>query len=53
MGFHDLPALSVVQLHPVILSVLNFTGALEGLSEQFTEIVVVGRVLESEVANIA
>jgi hypothetical protein len=31
--FHDLPALAVVQLHPVVLAILNLAGALERLRE--------------------
>jgi hypothetical protein len=30
----DLPALAVVQLHPVVLAVLDLSSALESLSEQ-------------------
>lgn len=48
-----LPALSIVQLHPVILAVLDLSGALESLGEQLAEVVVVGGILETEVANIA
>ena len=30
----DLPALAVVQLHPVVLAVFDLSGALESLSKQ-------------------
>lgn len=50
---HLLPALAVVELHPIILAILHFPGALQSLSEQLTQIVVVGCVLKTEVADIA
>ena len=36
VGFHYLPALSIVQLHPVILAVLDLASALERLSKELT-----------------
>lgn len=51
--FEDFPALPIVQLHPVIFSILYLSGALESLCEQFAQIVVVGRVFEAEVTDIA
>ena len=33
---HDLPALSVVQLHPVVFAVFDLAGALERLREELT-----------------
>jgi hypothetical protein len=53
MGLHYLPALSIVQLHPVVLAVLNLASALERLSEEFAQVVVVRCILEAEVANVA
>jgi hypothetical protein len=50
---HDLPALAVVQLHPVVLAILNLASALESLGEQLTQVVVVGGVLETEVTDVA
>jgi hypothetical protein len=52
VGLHDLPTLAVVQLHPVVLAVFNLSGALQCLGEELAEVVVVGGILESEVANI-
>jgi hypothetical protein len=49
----DFPAFSVVQLHPVVLPVFNLAGALKCLGEQFTEVVVVWRVLEAKVPDVA
>jgi len=46
------PALAVVELHPVVLAVLNLTSALESLSEEITKVVVIGSVLETKVANV-
>lgn len=53
VGLHMLPALAVVELHPVVLSVLDLAGALKRLREELTEVVIVGRVLETEVADVA
>jgi len=50
---HGLPPLAIVQLHPVILAVLNLTSALECLGEQLAQIVVVWSILKSKVADIA
>jgi len=50
---HDLPALPVVQLHPVVLAILDLAGALEGLGKELAQVVVVGGVLESKVADVA
>jgi hypothetical protein len=47
MSLQNLPALSVVQLHPVVLAILDLAGALESLSEQLAEVVVIRRVLET------
>lgn len=50
---HLLPALAVIELHPVVLAVLHLSGALQRLSEQLAQVVVVGGVLEAEVADVA
>jgi hypothetical protein len=50
---HDLPALAVVQLHPVVLAVFDLAGALECLRKELTQVVVVRGVLEPEVADVA
>ena len=44
--------LGLADLHPVVLAILHTTGILERLCEELTQIVVIGRVLEAEVANI-
>jgi hypothetical protein len=49
----DFPPLSVVQLHPVVLSVFNLAGALKCLSEQFAEVVVIRCVLKAKVPDVA
>ena len=49
----DLPALAVVQLHPVVLAILDLSSALESLSEQLPKVVVVGCVLKAEVTDVA
>jgi hypothetical protein len=53
VGLHNFPALAVVKLHPVVLTILNLAGALEGLGEELAQVVVVGSVLEAEIANVA
>ena len=49
----NLPALAVVELHPVVLAVLDLAGALERLREELAEVVVVRGVLEAQVADVA
>lgn len=52
VGLVVFPASAIVQLHPVVLSVFHFPRVFESLRQEVTEIVVVWRVLEAEVANI-
>jgi len=47
------PTLAVVQLHPIVLTVLNLSAVLQCLGEQITQEVVVRGVLESKVADVA
>lgn len=49
---HSLPAFTVVELHPVVLAVLDLTTVLECLSEQIAQVVVVGCVFEAKVADV-
>lgn len=49
---HGLPALAVVQLHPIVLAIFNLATILQCLSEQIAQVVVVGSVLKAEVANV-
>lgn len=49
---HSLPALAVVELHPVVLTVLDFATVLECLSEQVAQVIVVGCVFEAKVADV-
>lgn len=53
VGLHYLPALSIVQLHPVILAILHLASALERLREEFAQVVIVRGVLKAEVADVA
>lgn len=48
------PSLSriLVDLHPVVLAVLDVAGVLESLGKELAEVVVVGGVLEAEVADV-
>lgn len=52
VGLDSFPATSTVKLHPVVLAVFNLASVLQGLGEEIAEEVVVGGVLEAEVANI-
>ena len=49
----SLPALAVVELHPIILSILNLAGALESLGEEVAKVVVIWSILKSKVPDIA
>ena len=49
----SLPALAVVELHPIILSILNLASALESLSEEVAKVVVIWSILKSKVADVA
>jgi hypothetical protein len=53
VGLHYLPALSIVQLHPVVLAVFNLPSALERLGEEFAQVIVIGGILKAEVTDIA
>jgi len=46
------PALAAVELHPVVLAILDFASVLQRSSEEFAEVVVVGLVLEAQVADV-
>lgn len=50
---HGFPALAIVQLHPVVFTILNLARALQGLGEELAEVVVVGCVLEAQVTDVA
>ncbi len=47
-----LPPLSVVQQHPVVYTVLDFASVLESLGEEVSEEIVVGSLLEAELADV-
>ena len=34
VGLAGFPASSIIELHPIVLAILDFTGLLESLSEQ-------------------
>lgn len=53
MRLQDLPSLSIVELHPVVLAILDFSSALQGLGEELAKVIIVGSVLEAQVANVA
>jgi hypothetical protein len=49
-----LPALSIVQLHPIVFAILHLArNVLECLGEKVTQMIVVGGVFETEVADIS
>jgi hypothetical protein len=53
MSLHHFPTLSIIQFHPIIFAILNLASALESLSEQLSEVVIVWCILESQVTHIA
>lgn len=48
-----LPTPPIVELHPVVFSILDFSGILQGLGEQVPQVVVVWGVLETQIADVA
>lgn len=52
MLLDSFPSLAVVELHPVILSILNLASIFQSLGEKIAEMVVVGGIFEAKVANI-
>lgn len=53
MLLHMLPTLAIVDLHPIVIAVLDVPNVLKCLSEQVSEIVIVRRVLETKVSDVA
>ena len=51
-GAWYIPAFAVVQLHPVVVAIFHFARGLQCLREEVAQVVVVGRVLEAEVADV-
>ena len=47
-----LPALAVVEHHPVVHAILGLARIFKNLGEELSQEVVVGRLLEAELANI-
>jgi hypothetical protein len=54
MILHRVPPLSriLVDLHPVVLAILDVTSVLQGLSKELTKVVVVGGIFETEVSDV-
>ena len=46
------PALAAVELHPVVLAVLDLASVLQRSGEEFAEVIVIGLVLKAQVANV-
>lgn len=55
MILHRVPPLSriLVDLHPVILAILDITSVLQGLGEELSKVVVVGGIFETEVSDVS
>lgn len=53
MLFHILPTFTTVEFHPVVVAILDVSYVFESLSEQVPEIVVIGRIFEAQVTNVA
>lgn len=47
-----LVAPAVVQLHPVVLSILDLPSVLQSLGKQVPEVIVVGGVFKTKIAHI-
>ena len=47
------PPSTVVQFHPIVLSILNFPSVLEGLGKKIPQVIVVRGVFETKIAHIA
>jgi len=52
MQLHEFPAFAAVQLHPVVFSIFDLASVLQDLSEEITEIIVIGSVFETKVPDI-
>lgn len=50
---HRLPTFAIVQLHPIVFTVLDLARILESLSKEFSEVVVVWGVLKPEIPDVA
>ena len=50
---HLFPAFAIVELHPIILAVFYFAGALECLCKQLAQVIIVGSVLEAQITDVA
>jgi len=46
------PALAAVELHPVVLAILDLASVLQRSGEEFAKVVVVGLVLKAQVADV-
>lgn len=46
------PSPSTIELHPIIFAILHFSSVLERLREEVSQKIVIGRVFESQVANV-
>jgi hypothetical protein len=53
MRLGRLPPATAVQLIPVVLAIFNFTCILKRLCEQVAKEIIVGRIFEAKVANVA
>ena len=53
MLFHRFPAFPVVQLHPIVLSILHLSGILQGLGEQIPQVIVIGSFFEPQSSDVA
>lgn len=49
----SLPALSIVELHPIVFAVFDLSRALQRLREKLPQVVVIGSVLKAKVADVA
>lgn len=54
MILHRVPPLSriLVDLHPVVLAILDITSVLQGLGKKLSEVVVIGGIFETKVSDV-
>ena len=53
MMLQGLPSFAIVELHPIILPILDFTGIFERLSKEFAQIVVIWSIFKAQVSDVA
>lgn len=50
---NGLPSFAVVELHPIVLTILDLSSVLQCLGEQIPKIVVIRGILEAKISDVA